>query len=538
MKKRLLAITLLAAMLLTACSGGKTDEKPEGGNDAVVEEAGEKVLYTNGGPQEFFEAPWLNPGTFVFNKVLFDRLISADENLNPIAGEGELAESYTVSEDGMEMTFVIRENAKWHDGEPVTPADVIWSIEYALKAPALNTVFKTTFEAISEMTSEGNSLTIKFGTIAPDALLTFSQFAPLPAKYFEGVDASVMQQAEFFQSPVGSGPFKVKEVEMNNYTILEPNQGYHTGVADYNIHLNPSPGDSDPNFVTNAKAGKLDYGYTKSIADVQALEGTEGINIEKVDVRYTRLFYLNKFNDKDGNVSPVADIKVRQALRYALDMPAILDGIFDGAAVPANSLTPDEKPADLNNYDYNPEKSKELLAEAGWDANTEIDLVYYYTDQQTVDLMTIIQHYWSEVGVTMNFRLVEGDLATILWKAPEDGVNGPSAVDWDICYAANGVLSLHEYYDKYQTGYSINSHTPSDTKLDALIAATNATADPELTKEAFYELQRYENEQLFVMPLYYQPVFVITSDKIVTGTPKQGNPQFNYNWNIQNWELK
>ena len=52
MKKRLLAITLLAAMLLTACSGGKTDEKPEGGNDAVVEEAGEKVLYTNGGPQD------------------------------------------------------------------------------------------------------------------------------------------------------------------------------------------------------------------------------------------------------------------------------------------------------------------------------------------------------------------------------------------------------------------------------------------------------------------------------------------------------
>jgi len=310
-------------------------------------------------------------------------------------------------------------------------------------------------------------------------------------------------------------------------------------VANFKIHLNPSAGDSDPNLVTNVLAGKLDLAYTKNIADVKALQDVEGITIETVNVRYTRLFYLNKFNKKDGTPSPLADVRVRQAIAYALDMESILQGVFDGAALPANSLTPDgpDKISGLNNYEYNPEKAKELLKEANWNPNTVLDVVYYYTDQATQDLMAIIQQYLAEVGIKMNARLVEGDLATILWKAPDDPVNGPSAVDWDMCYAANAALSLHEYYDRYQTGYSINSHTPSDPKLDELIAATNSSVDAEVQRQAFYELQKYENETLFALPLYYQPIFLIYRDKI-EGLDRIGNPQFNYNWDIQNWKLK
>ena len=221
-------------------------------------------------------------------------------------------------------------------------------------------------------------------------------------------------------------------------------------------------------------------------------------------------------------------------------MKTIGENLFDGSIIPANSLTPNgsDKVDGLENYDYNPEKAKELLSEAGWDPNYELDVVYYYTDQLTVDFMTAIQSYLKDVGMKMKFRLVEGDLATILWKAPEDQVNGPSAVDWDMAYAANAALSMHEYYDRYRTGSPANSHTPSDDKLNELIDATNASVDPEAQKEAFYELQKYENENLFTMALYYQPIFVIESERLETGIEKQGNPQFNYDWNIQNWKLK
>ena len=212
--------------------------------------------------------------------------------------------------------------------------------------------------------------------------------------------------------------------------------------------------------------------------------------------------------------------------------------LFQGSAVPANALAPDAnlKGGDLNDYNYNPEKAKELLAEANWDPNTVIKAVYYYTDQATVDLMTAVQAYLADVGIKMEFELVEGDLATILWAAPADQTNGPRAVDWDICYAANAALSLHEYYDRYRTGSPTNSHTPEDAELNRLIDATNASADVNAQNEAFKELIKYENENLFTMALYYQPIFLITSDKI--GDIQKGTPQFCINWDIQNWNVQ
>lgn len=540
-----------ASSTTAAATGGQAETTAAPAEPAAAGDSG--VLYSNGGPTEFFETPWLNPGTYMYNKTLYAHLIFADENLAPVSGEGDLAKSYEMSDDGMTLAFELRDNIFWHDGEAITADDIQWSIEYALKTTVLNSVFRSTFEAlkgaaayedgsaehIEGIAVDGNKITLTFEKVAPDALLTFTQFAPLPKKYLADTDPISLQQAKYFQSPIGSGPFMVDEVQMNNYTTLKPFDKYYGGTANFTIHLNPSAGDSDANFVTNAKAGKLDYAYTKNIADVKALEGTPGLTIDTVNVRYTRLMYLNKFDKKDGKKAPLADERVRQAIAYALDMKSILDGVFEGAALPANSLTPDgaDKVDGLNNYDYNPEKAKELLKEANWDPNTELDVVYYYTDQMTQDLMAIIQQYLAEVGIKMNARLVEGDLATILWKAPEDPVNGPSAVDWDMCYAANAALSLHEYYDRYQTGYSINSHTPSDPKLDELIAATNSSVDAEVQRKAFFELQKYENETLFELPLYYQPIFLLQSDKIVKGA-KLGNPQFNYNWDIQNWEIK
>ena len=540
-----------ASSTTAATTGGQAETTAAPAEPAAAGDSG--VLYSNGGPTEFFETPWLNPGTYMYNKTLYAHLIFADENLAPVSGEGDLAKSYEMSDDGMTLAFELRDNIFWHDGEAITADDIQWSIEYALKTTVLNSVFRSTFEAlkgaaayedgsaehIEGIAVDGNKITLTFEKVAPDALLTFTQCAPLPKKYLADTDPISLQQAKYFQSPIGSGPFMVDEVQMNNYTTLKPFDKYYGGTANFTIHLNPSAGDSDANFVTNAKAGKLDYAYTKNIADVKALEGTPGLTIDTVNVRYTRLLYLNKFDKKDGKKAPLADERVRQAIAYALDMKSILDGVFEGAALPANSLTPDgaDKVDGLNNYDYNPEKAKELLKEANWDPNTELDVVYYYTDQMTQDLMAIIQQYLAEVGIKMNARLVEGDLATILWKAPEDPVNGPSAVDWDMCYAANAALSLHEYYDRYQTGYSINSHTPSDPKLDELIAATNSSVDAEVQRKAFFELQKYENETLFELPLYYQPIFLLQSDKIVKGA-KLGNPQFNYNWDIQNWEIK
>lgn len=543
--KKLVAasLALLMAFALTGCGGSSG-----GSGDSA------KSLYSNGGPQEFFETPWLNPGTFMYNKVLYSRLLVADENLNPIQGDKDgLAKSYTYSEDGKQLSFELRDDIYWHDGEKITADDIKWNIEYASKTAVLNAVFKSTFSAIagseggkaatfSGIVVEGNKITISFEKVAPDALLTFTQFSPLPKKYLEKTDPLQLQQDKYFQNPVGSGPFKVDKVQMKDYASLVPFDKYYNGVANFNITLTSSPGDSDPNFVNNAKSGKLDIAYTKSVADIKALKEDSKLTTTPVNIRYTRLFYVNKFPNKQGKVSPLANEKVRQALRFGIDMETIAKNLFDGAAIPANVLIPaeNEKATGLEEYKFNPEKAKQLLAEAKWDPNTELSVVYYYTDQLTVDFMTAIQNNLKDIGVKMNFKLVEGDLATLLWKAPADQVNGPAAVDWDMCYGAVGALSIHEYYDRYRTGSLSNSHTPEDAKLNALIDATNQSPKPEEQLDAFKELSKYEATNLFAIPLYYQPLYVVTSEKVKGNVDleKLGNPQFNYNWDIQNWKLK
>ncbi len=569
MKKSIsiLLVTVMILSVLSGCAGGKATK--ESSNEATAETTetaggeqsvdtkeaeagnGDNVLYTNGGPVEFFNATWLNPGISMDAKTIYDRLLLADENMG-VAGTA-MAESYEMAEDGSQLVFVMRDDVLWHDGEKVTADDVKWSIEYSLKIVGISPVFQSTFKAIegaqawidgtaeeiSGIKVDGNTLTISFEKPAPDALLTFTQFNILPKKYFADVDPLNFQQAEYFQHPIGSGPFMVDEVKMNEYTTLKPFDGYYNGVADFSIYMTPGQADSDPNFVTNVLAGQMDYGYTKNVADYNALSSLENISITPVNIRYTRLFYMNQYPKKDGTESPLKDVRVRQAIKYAIDMESIGKNMFGGGAIPANSLTPDgtDKVSGLNNYEYDPEKAKQLLAEVNWDPNTVLKVAYYYTDQMTVDLMSTIQSYLAEVGIKMEFQLLEGDLNSLLWTPPADVVNGPRAVDWDMLYAAVAAMSLHEYYDRYMTGSSSNSYLPSNPDLDKLINNT-LVSDPEAQKEAFFELQKYENDTLFTCPLYYQPVYVVKSNKIVKGLEKYGNPQFNYNWDIVNWEIK
>lgn len=268
---------------------------------------GEKVFYTNTAPVEFFEHPWFNPGHTMYNKVLFDHLIVANGAI--MAKEGQLAKKYKVSSDGKEVVFTLNDNIMWHDGEKFTPEDVKWSVEYALKIPAIHSVFSTTFKSlkgasafldgsaseISGIVIKGNTITFSFEKLDPNMLLTFTQFAPMPKKHLQKVDPLQFQQSSFWQSPIGNGPYKIDEVQMNDYVVLVPTDNYYGGSASIDkIVIYPS-GENDTNVVKNAMAGKLNYGFTKSVADVIALEEMDNMRVTPVDIPYTRLFYVNKF---------------------------------------------------------------------------------------------------------------------------------------------------------------------------------------------------------------------------------------------------
>ncbi|MEG0942598.1 MAG: ABC transporter substrate-binding protein [Angelakisella sp.] len=244
--------------------------------------------------------------------------------------------------------------------------------------------------------------------------------------------------------------------------------------------------------------------------------------------------------EEAGCKTPLADVRIRQALAYAIDMDAIVNSLFEGKAEVATSMTApgDWLATGLESYSYNVEKAKALLTEAGWPAGYTLDVVYYYGDQQTVDLMTIIGQYWSDVGVKAQFRKLEGDLTQQLWIPPADKVNGPAEVKWDMAYAAVAALAEHEFYDRFMSTAANNSNLPKQDGLDELILATSATADTQKQIKAFNEVQKAMNANVYQMPLYHQVAFIYTSDQIDTKGNKFGNEQFAYQKNIPDWETK
>ncbi len=266
------------------------------------------MIYTNGGPEEFYQMHAVNPGLFLYQEILFDRLVNADENLTPT--DGLLAKNYSVSADGMEMVFELRDGVKWHDGKPFTAEDVRFTIEYSLQIPGLNAVAVTTYSSIkgakdfldkktdhiSGIAINGNTVTITFETLDPNALLTFSQWPILPSHLLAGSNPVTCQQNAFWQKPIGTGPFKVSQTVLGNYAILERNSNYFLkGSGNVNKIFLHANGENDPNLLKNAEGGKIDYAWSKSVQDAKGMAGIKGMTVHPVNIRYTRLFYINQY---------------------------------------------------------------------------------------------------------------------------------------------------------------------------------------------------------------------------------------------------
>lgn len=324
---------------------------------------------------------------------IFEGLTWIDDEGNVVPA---LAESWEISEDGTEYTFKLRQGVKFHNGEDFDAQDVVTSWEAGtdpVNAYAYDVARTTSVEVIDDYT-------VKLTSEEPDPLfLRFvaGSWAMIPTDYFnevglEGIEAN----------PVGTGPFKFVEWVQGDRIVLEAFEDYWDEGLPKLAKVTFRPIPEEATRIAAVQTGEIHIANRLPAEEAQRLLGAPGITIVRYPV--DRVFYIAFNNLTSGKGTPIENKLVRQAMNYAVDRQAIIDALFNGYAdlvvgfTTVNNLGYDDS---LEPYPYDPDKARELLAEAGYPDGFEIGFACptgAYTNFEQV--CEAVGGYLNEVGIT------------------------------------------------------------------------------------------------------------------------------------------
>ncbi len=318
---------------------------------------------------------------------VFDGLL----NPTPDGGvEPGLAESYTISEDGLTYTFTLRSDAYFHSGNPVTANDVVFTINRLRGAdggPALS----SEFDDVEEIeTPDPRSVVIRLAR--PNS--SFEKFL-----YRAIVPAGYHRQAE---APIGAGPYRFVEYIPQNRIVLERFDRYYGSAGDVDRVIVRIIGDADARLLA-LRAGELDFADVPAdrIAEVED-------SFRVVTALANSVFILGMNNDR----APFNDPRVRRAINHAIDRSEIIDFVFNGYAVElGSSMSPampdyfDERLVGTFGFDLDAAES--LLGEAGYPDGFPVELRISGHSPVYTNTAQVIQQQLSRIGIRTRIRVIE-----------------------------------------------------------------------------------------------------------------------------------
>lgn len=388
MRKKLLALLLLVSLLsavLCGCKDGSAAETPE---DRAA--AGQLVV---GIAQDLDDS--LDPHKAVAagtKEVMFNVF----EGLMKPTPDGELipaiAESYTVSEDHRSYTFTLREGVKFHNGDAVTAEDVVYSIQRCASAEETGVLPVEAFSSITDLTAVDED-TVDITLSEPNnEFLSYMTAAVIPADYTEQDTA-----------PVGTGPFRFVSRAAQDSIVLERFEDYWGTPASLNKVTFKIMENAD-SIMVSLQSGAVDL--FAHLTSVQTAQLGEGFNIEEGTMNLVQALYLNNAE------KPFADVRVRQALCYAVDKQGVIDMAFSGYGHPIGSSM---YPAFGKYFDesltsrYTPdlERARQLLSDAGYPDGFSMTITVPSNYQPHIDTAQVLVNQLSQIGVTAEIQLVE-----------------------------------------------------------------------------------------------------------------------------------
>ena len=482
--KKLVAIFLTAVMAASAMNvtafAGQASDSTE--SLKIVMKPGD--LTANGSR---IDTPWLNRS--MGNNLMFRALfIATNSDLTEV--KGDLAEDYNVSEDGLTYTITLKDGLSWSDGEALTVDDVQWSIETALKAAKINSIYTAAFANIDSMETDGNTITIKMKTPYATMLDVLAQFAILPKHCLENTDPLNMEADDYWKKPVTSGMFVLDELNTGNYYTLKYNDKYEgtepkiKNVTCYYVN----------DYLTAAQDGKADFIVDTDPALEEALNGMDNFTAYSIDSLFYKYLIFNMKGTDGKENEAMQNVEVRKALIEAIDR-ATLATLYPNASV-LNSGVPNDNDA-YNGFEYtfDADKAKADLEASGYDMGRTLKICYYNNDQTSVDLINTIVYYIEQTGLKVEATL-----------------------------SSDGTTDLFTTRD-YDIGFE---------PIAKLTTATSA----EETKTALENLETLEQEKVYKIPLFTVGTYAFVSDKV---TLPEGvefcNPLYMNDIDFTDWEM-
>lgn len=429
-----LALTAVMMLAMAGCSSSKQQEnvaaESNGSEGAAQSASGEKIV--NIGITDSLGA--VNP--FVIDQTWINKYAVGLQFLPLMELDGELnfqpmlADSITT-EDNMNFIVHINEEATWSDGTPVTAYDVEYTVLRLASPKVANaTLLLYAFEGVGDdgFVEEGatgidgikviDDKTIQFTTKYPIALTTFQNtyacyLHTLPKHIIENFSEEELTTTDWFNHPdVVSGPYKLVDYDANHYISYEANTEYWKGAPNIS-KLNFKIVDSSQVYA-GLQSGEIDVTHHTMTAIPQ--EDYENIEaLENVEVVYGSPVTNQSVFIQTANIP---DARVRQALLYAIDREQILEQLMKGHGEIVDGFLSSASPfydESITPISYDPEKAKELLAEAGWDGSQTLRFYVNSGDGTFVNAAQVMVAQWAAVGINVEVQTV--DLATLMTVA-------------------------------------------------------------------------------------------------------------------------
>lgn len=355
---QLFALLLSGAILLSACGSGTKDQpKSTAPTVEAPKPAKTSLVYAQAGGVNNLDTipgPTTYPAGYEVAMSIYEGLVSFDDQMQI---QPRLAQSWKVSDDGLTWTFKLRSGVKFHDGTDFN-AEAAKKVLDRLVDPKRNPANRTMWDPITEVKAV-DATTLQIMTKVPHGVMlnalahgTGGIFSPAALEKYGD---------KFGLNPVGTGPYKLEKFEPNQQVVVVRNDQYWGGKGAFEKITFKAVPDAAAR-ISMLETGEADVIASVPAQDVPRLKGNAKVNvIDKPGLRTTVIgLYLNK--------APWNDVKVRQALNYAINRDAIIKSQFLGLAVPLTGpLAPNTVGyVKAGEYTYNPEKAKQLLAEAGW----------------------------------------------------------------------------------------------------------------------------------------------------------------------------